>query len=197
MPPVIFTGVSMRAILLAAAAAIWAGNAGAAVYTLTFIADDPSAIPEWYSLDPVIILDVPSLRNLDIFQQYRTDNGEEWTDDLIPPVLALPAWPTGWSDTELSLKTDSRGKLTHLFFYWDAYWEGQDFSLSGWGGYWIDYEGIQGFGTSGKWVVTPASVPLPATAPLLLAALALAGVVRARASRGARPTSVCTGRIPA
>ncbi|WP_395543409.1 VPLPA-CTERM sorting domain-containing protein [Neotabrizicola sp. sgz301269] len=188
MAPVIFTGVSMRAILLAAAAAIWAGNAGAAVYTLTFIADEPYCYGEGEFEcfeNPQIVLDVPSFKNLDIFQDYDTGDGSEWLDDLIPPVLGLPQWPTGWSTTVLRIKTDAAGKLVDLWFEWDAYWEGQYLTLNDWSGYWINQEGFYTFGTGGTWDVSPSPVPLPATAPLLLMAISGAVALRRRSGRNA------------
>lgn len=168
----------MRKWVLAAVAALAAGQAEARTYTLTFIADQVPPSDFDYN-SRTIVLDLPSIRNVSISQSYYSGL-HHWDGIYDPPVVSLPIDPMGWAPTEFQLSTDSIGRITSLYFGWDDYLEGHIMTADWWHiSYYPNSETL--FETTGHWDVSP--VPLPATAPMLLGAVGFLGWVRGRGSQ--------------
>lgn len=172
MAPVIFTGVSMRAILLAAAAAIWAGQAGAAVYEYKFVFTE-GGDPEF--AQGFLLIDVPQTGV--VIDQYLVNDcydDPSCQTSFLHPVLDAPIMTSEGSpafyDAYLYLVLGGDGAIVDLSLRYDLLgsvfrWNATTFETG------MDLgDGETDLVTAeGYWAVKEVSpVPLPATAPLLL-----------------------------
>lgn len=200
MAPVIFTGVSMRAILLAAAAAIWAGNAGAAQFELKYTLDYARyGFEDHSNPDDNNSAEMPNAEfDISIIFDAATVAGLTGVSlDALAPTIVSAIFDTDVTDPggiisfllrDFSLSTDANGKITSIATRLHGLgdcpcafgiMEGSEGWISPYG-----FDEIYSF--KGRWHLTNLDmppVPLPAGAPLLLAGLAGLALVRRAGSR--------------
>lgn len=174
MAPVIFTGVSMRAILLAAAAAIWAGQAGARIVEYRF-----TGTGDILSVDisggPLVSYEA----SYDFYDWYDEDPDREDCPKLDLPIVSFAGLEScGVEEVGVRISMDQKFNLVDLYMWGEfsgtqMVWTKNAFQE------WLWYEIEPHYEVDGRWVrVSP--VPLPATAPMLLIGAGLLTALRRR-----------------
>ena len=164
----------MKKLLLAAITSFLPSIAHAAIYELKFVATGGTGRAN----GDHIVLDLPSFYNLDLSIEYSGPYDDECECQYLAlPVIELPTGNSILSNASarLNIKTDSHGYITSLLYLWGDDFTDLIYKTRGWQYVYYDYGApIVLEESTGYWSVNgiPA-VPLPATAPLLGAALGL------------------------